>query len=372
MVVVHPAHMDYRVELFDKLNAEYDVTFIFTKQGRGQDNVKEEQETIPSEWKSKVLKSNFVIHRKDIGMFLILAKELIFGKYDLVLTSTSWYVCWISAKISGKKFVFVTEIWCWKNASGLRKILNKFTKFIAKRSDAIFAMGTKAYNSYIEMGVDPNRIFMYPQCAVDYSGQFTFDVRDNFGLKDKKIILFLGRLVTTKGVAYLIEAFSLLEKVDKQVFLIIGGEGPNKKDIENLAKQLDIKNIRFVGAIKKKEIASYYSACDVFVLPSIFNKHSYEPWGLVVNEAMAFGKPVITTTAVGSGEDLIENDYNGYVVGERNVEELYEAMNRILSDNELLESMGKNSIKMFEKKNNFSNFYKTMGKSIMYAIIGNR
>lgn len=355
--------MDYRQELFEKLNNRYDVTFIFTKQGRGQDNVRENQASIPLKWKSKILKTRFIIFNKDVGMCLLLMKELLFGKYDIILTSTSWHVCWFMSKICGNKFILITESWHWRSISFTRKFLNEFTRYIAKSSGSIFAMGTKAYRSGLESGVNEKKIFMYPQCAVDYSRLATSDIRKELGLKNKKIILYLGRIVKSKGLDYLLRAFSLLENNDN-IFLIVVGEGPYKNECEKITEQLKIKNVIFAGPIFGDEKASYYKECDVFILPAIFCNDLYEPWGLVINEAMAFGKPIIATKAVGASEDLIRNGYNGYIVQDKNIMELYEAMRKILFNEEVIKLMGENSRKIFEGKNDYEKMFKALENAI--------
>jgi len=367
VIIIHPAHMDYRQDIFEYLNKKYDTIFIFTKQGRGQEGVKEEQASIPPKWKSKVLKSDFLIYRKDIGMYFRLIKELLFENYDVILTSTSWYICWTIAKVRRKKFVFMTEFWYWKDNSPARKILNRFTKVIVRNSDSIFAMGTNAYLSCLELGVNNEKLYMHPQCAVDYSGMPVFNLRMKHDLEDKKIILFLGRIVKIKGLEYLIEAYSRLEKDVGNTFMIIAGDGPDLKKYEKMSKELGIKNILFSGRVLKKDISSYYSACNIFVLPSIFYMQSYEPWGLVINEAMAFSKPVIATNAVGASADMIENGYNGYIVKEKNIDELYNSMKKILSNDENLRLMGNKSREIFENKNNYNSFSETLCMSIEHA-----
>ncbi|AKB25966.1 hypothetical protein MSMTP_2497 [Methanosarcina sp. MTP4] len=364
IALVHPAHMDYRQEIFDKLDDRYDVTFIFTKHGRGQDNVKEKQASIPLKWKSKILRTRLTFGNRDIGMYLLLMKELLFGKYDLILTSTSWHVCWLMSKLCRNKFILITEFWYWKNTSFTRKVLNEFTKYIARSSDSIFAMGTKTYQSYLEFGVSEDKIFAHTQCSVDYSKQTSFDARKKLGLEDKKIILYLGRIVQSKGLDYLIKAFSQLESNYDNIFLIVIGEGPHRNECEKVIDQLKVKNVMFLGSSYGNEKASYYKACDIFVLPSIFYNYSYEPWGLVINEAMAFGKPVIATNAVGASEDLIQNGHNGYVAQEKNIMELYEAMKKILSDSEVLKLMGENSRIIFEEKNDYEKMFKALENAI--------
>lgn len=364
---VHPAHMDYRVDLFQRINDDYDTTFIFTKQGRGQEKVKEEHQCIPLEWKSKDIKTNLHMNRIDLGMQIKLFKELIFGNYDLVISSTSRYTCWIASRISHKKFMQMTEFWAWIDDSTSRRLLNALNRFMSRNSDSIFAMGTKSYNSYLSMGVNANRIMMYPQCSLNYTMHPAEDLRTSLGLLDYKVIMFLGRLVRTKGVEYLLKAFSRLEKEMQNTFLVIAGDGPSKKELETLAKDLKIENIIFTGTVSKKDIASYYKLCDIFVLPSIFTEHSYEPWGLVINEAMAFGKPIITTSAVGSGEDLVKNGHNGFVVEDKDADALFITLKELTSNEDLMVQMGANSRILFLEINNMDYFYQAFIESISVA-----
>ncbi|AKB69081.1 glycosyltransferase family 4 protein [Methanosarcina mazei] len=366
IALVHPANMDYRKELFEMMNNEYDITFIFTKQGRGQDNVKENQEPIPNKWKYKILKSDYLFAGKDILMYIRLTAELLFGKYDIVITSTSRYICWITTIFSGSKFIFMNEFWYFEDSSFTRKILNSFTKYIVKNSDFVISMGTETYQNSLRWGVEKNKMIMYPQCAVDYSKLYATDtekIKILYRLKNKKIIFFLGRHVEGKGIEYLIKSFISLESKNENLFLIIGGDGPLKEKYELLAKNSKIKNILFTGQLNANEKSIFYEICDIFVLPSVFNGPYYEPWGLVINEAMAFGKLIITTNAVGASADLVKDGYNGYVVKEKNSKELCEAIEKVLLGNNI-ELMGRRSREIFECLNN----YNKMFKAFKYAI----
>ena len=364
---VHPAHIDYRLELFSKLNEMCDIKFIFTKQGRGQGDVKEEHLKIPQEWSHKIIKSDKLeIRGRSIITYLKLIRELLRRDYDIVLTSTSRYICFPIAKITGKKFIFWTEFWYFPSNTFIRRLLNLSTRFIAKHADAIIATGTKAYKAYQGLGINRDKIFTYPQCAVDYSEIPAKDLRKELGLEGTSIILYVGRIVRMKGIDYLIKSFVLLEKELENVFLIIVGDGPFRKEYEKLAEELCLKNIIFTG-YKGVDKAFYYKACDVFVLPSIFLDDQYEAWGLVINEAMAFGKPVVTTDAVGAADDLVKNGYNGYVVKNKDVKELYETLYKILSNPGLARKMGENSRKNFEMKNDYGQMVKTFVDAIKYV-----
>ncbi|ETA69098.1 glycosyltransferase [Methanolobus tindarius DSM 2278] len=367
LTLIHPAHMDYRKDLFEKLNQEYDVTFVFTKQGRGQKNVFEEQERIPENWNYSVIKTNTIFLGKDVGMYIQLIQELFNDKSDIIITSTSWHLCWLISKIKNKKFILMTEFWHWNNSSFYRKIINLSIRMIAKRSDAIFAMGTKSYSAYSSMDVSSDKLFVHPQCAVDYSNNPVKNLKFDIELDNKIIFLFIGRLVESKGVDVLLRAFSKLEQEDSDVVLIVGGDGHSKTKLEVLSRQLGIKNIQFTGRIEKKDISSYYSMCDVFVLPSIFINESYEPWGLVVNEAMAFGKAIIASSAVGSAYDLISPNQNGYIVRENSSNDLYSAMKQISHDKQRLLEMGNKSRIIFDNKNNFESFFLKLNECIEFV-----
>ncbi len=106
----------------------------------------------------------------------------------------------------------------------------------------------------------------------------------------------------------------------------IGGE-PTREHL-NFCKEQDLKNIHFVGFQKKEELARYYRAADLLVLPT----HS-DVWGLVVNEAMACGLPVVTTDQCVAGAELIENGVNGYLVPAWEPEILAQSVNQVLEQN---------------------------------------
>lgn len=360
--------MDYRLELFDKLNQQHHITYIFTNQGRGQSEIKENHLNIPQEWDYKIVRRDKLkINGREIITYFNLIRELRKKKYDIVITSTSWYICYPISKVTGKKFIILTEYWHWSGDSLSRKILNLTTKFILRHADAVITTGKKSHEEHLRLGVHERKIFECIQCSSDYSKLQIKDLRTELLLSNKKIILYISRISPVKGLDYLIQAFSLLE-IEVDVSLVILGDGPFKKECENLVRELDLKNVFFIGAVHDNVVkASYYKMCDVFVLPSIYFDDLYEPWGLVVNEAMAFGKPIVTTDAVGSAYDMIYNDFNGYIVKNKDIKELYNALYKILSDSELAKTMGQNSKKIFMEKNKISNMTNAITGAINYV-----
>lgn len=154
--------------------------------------------------------------------------------------------------------------------------------------------------------------------------------------------MYVGRLVKRKGVDYLIKAFAKLKNEINDVVLIIIGRGECRDELELLAKNLNIEDsVYFMGYVEDELLPAYYLLCNICVVPSITYGMA-DPWVLVVNEAMYFGKPVIATDAVGAAFDMVKDGENGFMVPEKDSEALYEAMKKILSDPELEEKWGKN------------------------------
>jgi len=369
---VHPALRDYRLELFDKLNKKYDITFIFTEHLPGK------HLEIPSEWNYKIIRSNRIVKRNhDIIIHLKLIKELLKRDYDIILTSIPSsihsHIAFLLAKITGKKYIIWVEEWHWDATAHpypkklLKRLLYSYSKFLLKNADACIVQGSLTKEFCLNIGVNKEKIFVATPCAVNYSEIPNEDLRKILHLGNKKIILYCSRIIKLKGLEYLIKSFALLEENMNDVFLLIAGDGPFKKECEQLAKKLSIKNILFTGYVDPRDVGDYYRACDVFVLPSIFLSGQYEGWGLVINEAMAFGKPIVTTDAVGAAPDMVKDGINGYVVKNKNVDELYKALYKILSNDVLKEKMGKNSRKIFEEKNDYEKMFEAFKNAIEYV-----
>lgn len=168
-------------------------------------------------------------------------------------------------------------------------------------------------------------------------------VEQYFNQKDKKVILFVGRLVEVKGIPYLIKA---MENVDAK--LIIVGNGPMKKELESMSKPLGEK-IVFMGARNHDELRTIYASSDVFVAPSITaNDGAKEGFGLVLLEAMASGLPIIGSNS-GGIRDIICDGKNGFLVGEKNIKDLSDRINLLISDKKLYEEMSKSALERVKK-----------------------
>jgi GxxExxY protein len=115
---------------------------------------------------------------------------------------------------------------------------------------------------------------------------------------------------------------------DYGLYLVFVGEGPLRKEIETYIKEKNLKNVFITGFISQAEIPKYYAIADIFVLPSGVG----ETWGLVVNEAMNFGLPVIVSDLVGCGKDLVKHGENGYIFKFGDIDELTNYLRDLIID----------------------------------------
>jgi len=146
-------------------------------------------------------------------------------------------------------------------------------------------------------------------------------------------VLCVGRLVTYKGVEFLIRA---LENIKARLRII--GTGPLEGSLKNLAREKGIADrVEFLGHVSNQDLIAYYHACDVFVLPSITNA---EMFGVVQLEAMACRKPVISTNLPTGVSWVNQHGKTGYVVPPGNAEVLARSIQHLISNSQLREEMG--------------------------------
>jgi glycosyltransferase involved in cell wall biosynthesis len=170
------------------------------------------------------------------------------------------------------------------------------------------------------------------------------DIIRRHDLEDKKVVLFVGRLVYHKGLDYLIDSAKFMSK---DVRYVIVGSGDYLDKLQKRVKDKGVEDkVIFTKSVSYDDIPKYFAACDVFVLPSISR---LEAFGLVVLEAMASAKPVIVSDIPGVRE-LIEEGREGLRTEPMNGENLAEKINLLLSDPTLRKKMGESGRKKVEKE----------------------
>jgi glycosyltransferase involved in cell wall biosynthesis len=154
---------------------------------------------------------------------------------------------------------------------------------------------------------------------------------------DRPVILFASKLQQRKHADHLLEAYHLLcSSAPATVpYLVIVGAGEERQRLEARASELSLEGIRFAGFRNQSALPSFFAMAQVFVLPS-----RHEPWGLIVNEAMASGCAVVVSDDVGAHADLITNGVEGFVYPTGDVDALAAALRQVLSNPEQAHRMG--------------------------------
>lgn len=216
-----------------------------------------------------------------------------------------------------------------------------FLRWLTKRAVGFLSIGTLNSAYWLEYGASSEKVFM-ARYAVD-NGYFQTQaaayrgarqrISEENGWKQPYLLLYVGRLIPHKRVDVVIEAMRRLSAKRSDIALLIVGDGVERKALEKRAQALP--QVFFLGFRDYGVLPKYYGVADLFVLPS-----ETEPWGLVVNEAMASGLPVIATRKVGAAHDLIIEGENGYLVRENDVEAMASAIDHACQSKERLRALG--------------------------------
>ena len=156
-------------------------------------------------------------------------------------------------------------------------------------------------------------------------------------------LLFVGQLKKYKGVRYLLKAVKILEKKGLPINVVIVGDGPERGNLETYAKTLGLK-IKFTGAVSETLLHKYYASSNLLVLPSISGR---EAFGLVLLEAMSYGKPVIVSNIPGPNE-IVNDGYNGLLVPPKSAHALVDAIKKLVTSPKFYKTLGSNAQKTAE------------------------
>ncbi len=217
------------------------------------------------------------------------------------------------------------KIRCLKRAGHVTVV----SEYLKKR---VLELAPEINPDVISMGVDTDKF-----------GK-KYRVENYFGQGEKKVVLFVGRLAEKKGVTYLIEA---MKQVD--ALLVIVGDGPLRKELEEQAKQIGKNKICFLGAKTHEELKTIYASADIFVAPSVTAKDGdQEGLGLVMLEAMASGLPVVASKS-GGIEQIIQDGESGLLCEEKCVQQLANSICGLLNDHHLTVKLIENGTQVIKQ-----------------------
>lgn len=363
--LLHNIAAPYRLPLFDELGKRVDLDVFFCRQKeRGR------------LWEIDLDKYSFkreILKNVSLGPFVVnytLTWKLLKNRPQVYLVGengfeTMFSIVWIfffSKLFKTPMIVWsekVEDEWTKRQIKGIRRyaelILAVYRKFLYTHSNAFVAYSKKAKEYLLKEGVLQETIFVGGQHMPEECLQKVEVSKEDTEYKDKLIILTVCYLSRRKGIDCLIQAFK--EVNFDGAILVIAGLGEEKTNLRMLAG--NTKNIFFVGHVDGIEKYKWYSIADIFVLPTF-----HDPWGLVVNEAMYFGLPIITTEVAGCSEMVKDN---GFVIPPGDEEALKRALMRLLEDANLRATMGRRS-REYVKEYNVSNAVKPFIEAINLAV----
>jgi len=296
----------------------------------------------------KGIKDNIRLLTYFISLFLFLIQIIRKYDIDIIHAHSTIPTGLIGVLVSRliKKPVFITAHGMDVNNFMEHTLFKRLITYSLSNSDKVIAVSKDLKGKMTSLGINPDKIKVLRN-GVD-TGRFK-PTKDNFIHRtydlpdDTLLILFVGYMDTFKGIFELEEAFSRMK--DKNVALIMVGEGPKKADLEKKVLGHDLKEqVVLTGAVPREDIDKYYKSADIFVLPS----HS-EGIPLVILEAMASGLPVIATN-VGGLSEVVDDGENGFLIHPKDVENLATKLERLIDDPRVRERLASNSVKIMENE----------------------
>lgn len=224
-------------------------------------------------------------------------------------------------------------------------------KMVFRRATAVLATGTPGINALEKMGCNKDKVYCFPYWVPVPSIESLLDVLDsnNDFLHSNNPIRFFaaGRLVKRKGYGLLIDACARITKSEagKKIALFIAGDGPERNFLQKLIASYGLEEtVQLLGWQDHESVIKNMILCDVFVHPAL-----WEPYGVVVLEAMAHGKPVIGSDKTMAAVDRISHGINGFVHKTGNVEEIANQMNFFLRNPDKIDRMGREARRISEE-----------------------
>lgn len=247
-----------------------------------------------------------------------------------------------------------------------QRLFRALVRFLERRCTAYLGFSSLARDYFQRCGYPPEAQFVAVN-VVDTDAVFerlprarrdAETLRDELGLRDKQVLLFVGALAPYKRVEDLIEVYGRLRAHHPQLRLLVVGGGRHRSALEAHARAVGAPDVIFTGEVLDG-VGPYFELGDVLVLPGL--------GGLAISEAMAHGLPVVATVADGCELDLIEEGRNGFIVTPGDLDRLEGCLEAMLSDPERLETMGRHGQRLIEERYNIGAYMESLVAALEYA-----
>ncbi len=263
------------------------------------------------------------------------------GRYDTVIAPFAGGAllpaAYAGARRHRRPFILWASVWA-QPRSLAHAVGLPLTRHIYRRADAVIAYGEHVRRFVAGIRGHDDDVFVAPQSvepelfARPVASEEIERFRARHGLGEEPLVLFAGRMVAEKGIPVLLEAWG---RVRSPATLVLVGDGPL------LASAAATPGARALGPLPRADLPVAYAAASFAVVPSIPTPRFREPWGLVCNEAMHQGRPVVASETVGAvAGGLVRGGSNGLVVPAGDAVALAGAIETLLGDEALRERLG--------------------------------
>ncbi len=367
IAVVNSHPIQYFAPLYAYLNRdpELEITALYCSDSSLRGGVDEGFKQ-PVTWDVDLLEGYRVVFlgerakkRTPGGFFSLVSPELWNeidrGKYDAVWLHGYAYAAYVLAFLAARRSrlpVFVRgETHLGLQRTGWRRRLRDAILGLASRQvAACLAIGSANRAYYRSLGVPEAKIFDVPYTvdnarfmeAASVAAKDRSTLRKRHGLPpDQPVVLYASKFEPRKHPRAVIDAVARLRDRGMPLSLLLVGSGELEAELRARVAALALADVVFTGFVNQAELPAVYAAADVFVLAS-----ENEPWGLIVNEVMCAGLPVVVADEVGCVPDLVENGGNGRTVPAGDATAIAAALREVLHDEERREAMGQRSLEI--------------------------
>ncbi|MCF7894508.1 MAG: glycosyltransferase family 4 protein [Candidatus Omnitrophica bacterium] len=363
----HP--IQYQVPFFKKLDKHFKIDLkVYFCSDDGVKKTKDSGFGQKIKWDIPLLEGYKYKFLKKYNLFFLkkpflrinpeIIKELFLNKYNAIIVHgwaslTNWLVFFGSIFTHIPILLRAESPFSQERAKNrLRDKIRRFIlRFLFKNISAFLYIGEENKKFYEFYGIPEEKLFFTPY-AVDNErfidefkklNQSKDKIKDELGIdKEKAVILFVGKLIDKKNPLDLLQAYEKINSNKKA--LVYVGDGRLRLKMERYIKNNRIKDVHLIGFKNQTELPKYYTMADIFVLPSGIG----ERWGLVVNEAMCFGLPIIVSDIVGCSPDLVKNGESGYVFSLGEIKKLAEYLKELIVDENKRKIFGQKSFEIIQ------------------------
>lgn len=319
-IVLYRVIQEWRAPVFERLSETQDIDL---EVWHGPDFIGTKIISTTKEYKfkrRKLISLKLKLKSKN-GIIAMPVSPFLF--FSLIIKNPNVVICEGSSNIINSIIAFVycklfqkKYIW-WslgklqnRNYDIKRSLIDKLVQYIEIKAHAIITYSSIGENYFLNIGAKKERIFKAVN-VVDTEKVLSninekedlYELKKEYENKYDFIMLFVGALIKEKSIDVLIRAQAKLEKINPKIGLVIVGDGNYRKQLVNLSKKLNCKNIEFVGK-KIEDNYKYFVLGNVFVLPGL--------GGLAISEAMCYGLPIISSIGDGCEVDLVSSK-NGII-----------------------------------------------------------